>query len=906
MVRCQSVSLRWGKTMQPLDRHLRNQLEQTAKDAREVAERAARIALEQLGVGEARPFEHLTHEEKSLRQRLRAYGRHLGDKRNAENQTQDMDRLIEEVAYQHWHRMLFARFLAENDLLMYPDPEQPVPISLEECHELARDEGADNGWELAGRFAAKMLPQVFRPDSPVYELKFPLEYQLELENLVTQLKPEVFTASDSLGWVYQFWQAKRKDEVNASEVKIGARELPAVTQLFTEPYMVGFLLDNALGAWWAARRLTDNDLKGAANEDELRKKAAIPGVPLEYLRFVQDEEGAWRPAAGTFDDWPKEPKNLKVMDPCCGSGHFLVAALLMLTPMRMHLEGLSAPEAVDAVLRENLHGLELDKRCVELAAFTLALTAWRYPRADGYRTLPDLHIACSGLTVSAQKEEWLSLAEGEPEAQNALEELHGLFQNAPVLGSLIDPQRVQKTLFTEDYQHVAELLEAALNNGHSEELYEAGVVAHGLARAASLLAGKYHWIITNVPYLTRGKQDDILRSFCDENHAAAKGDLANVFLERCLAFLVPGGTTSIVMPQNWLFLTSYEKFRKKLLRNDTWHMVARLGPGAFETITGEVVMAILLTMGKGEAPEEHMLCGLDVSEPRIADEKAVQLLDTEIKQVEQAAQLDNPDARVVLEETAALPLLSRCAAGVHGFGSKDAPRFFRQYWEISSFGVDWQFLQTTVKETTHWSGLEQIVFWQKGRGVLAELGRQGLAIPAGGAAWGKTGVAISQMRALPVARYQGAIFDKNVAVILPHNPAHLPAIWCYCSSPEYNEAVRQIDQSLKVTNASLVKVPFDLDYWTEVAEEKYPNGLPKPYSDDPTQWIFHGHPAQSEAPLQVAVARLLGYRWPAELDPEMELSDEARAWIKRSETLLPYADQAPVLRDEDDSCCLAD
>ena len=179
------------------------------------------------------------------------------------------------------------------------------------------------------------------------------------------------------------------------------------------------------------------------------------------------------------------------------------------------------------------------------------------------------------------------------------------------------------------------------------------------------------------------------------------------------------------------------------------------------------------------------------------------------------------------------------------------------------------------------------------------------------------------MRELPCAIYTGAPFDTNCAVILPKKDSHLPAIWCYCSSPEYNEAVRRIDQKLNVTNATLVKVPFDLEYWSKVAAEKYPFGLPKPYTDDPTQWIFHGHPCGSvvwdasrkktahgslrcdETVLQVAVARLLGYRWPAELDAEkqpqknalhesakqgMELADEQREWVQRCEELLPYAD----------------
>src|ERR1019366_8441371 len=102
----------------------------------------------------------------------------------------------------------------------------------------------------------------------------------------------------------------------------------------------------------------------------------------------------------------------------------------------------------------------------------------------------------------------------------------------------------------------------------------------------------------------------------------------------------------------------------------------------------------------------------------------------------------------------------------------------------------------------------------------------------------------------------------NVSAIIPRDPKHLPAIWAFCSSQEFHDAVRHIDQKLSVTNATLVKVPFDLDRWQQVAAEQYPNGLPEPHSDDPTQWLFHGHPARSTNPLHVGAARLLGYRWP--------------------------------------------
>ena len=139
--------------------------------------------------------------------------------------------------------------------------------------------------------------------------------------------------------------------------------------------------------------------------------------------------------------------------------------------------------------------------------------------------------------------------------------------------------------------------------------------------------------------------------------------------------------------------------------------------------------------------------------------------------------------------------------------------------------------------------------------------------------------------------YVGAAFDSNVSAIVPIDVADLPAIWAFCSSDEYVESVWQLEPNTKANNAVLAKVPFDLQRWKVIAEEKYPNGLPEPYSDDPTQWLFHGHPASAAkgTRLHVALARLGGYRWPAESDPRMRLSDEARAWIVKAEKL-PAAD----------------
>lgn len=934
---------------QPLDKALRRALEATVVKARDIAETAASQALTRLSVGEAKAADYLNDQQRQLRTRLRAHGRQLGDSKQANGQ-QSLNKLITEVAYEHWHRMLFARFLEQNHLLMY---DEHTPLTLAECNELAQDPDTardelerrcNSGWELAGVLASKMLPQIFLIDSPVFALEFAPEHQRELEKLVIGLATDTFRGQDSLGWVYQFWQSKRKEEVNKSEVKIGADELSPVTQLFTEPYMVSFLLDNSLGAWWAGQRLTDHDWQTAQSEQELRDKAAIPGVPLSYLRFVKDENSQqWQPASGTFNAWPKHLSELKALDPCCGSGHFLVAAFLMLVPMRMETEQLNARQAIDKVLSENLHGLELDQRCVELAAFAVALEAWRYPDAGGYRTLPELHLACSGLSIVAAREEWkeLSRKAGKQNLTIALDWMYQTFQDAPVLGSLINPRR-SKAAQIAQWSELQQLLGEALTQDQANQQsqadgeisaltnrLEAGIVAQGLAKAAELLSGQYTWVITNVPYLARGKQHDTLKDYCETYYPEGKNDLATVFLDRCLEFCVQGGTASIVLPQNWLFLTSYRKFREKLLQNDSWHLIARLGAQAFQTPMWDFNVQ-LITLSRGNAAGQfadllhsgeqgNWIRGVDVSEPRTAAEKTAGLLTDEVKSVEQGRQLENPDAAIQIKQSDFIDYLMTYADASRGLGTGDTNRFIQAFWEHSG-EAGWVLHSTSPNSTSHYAGCHLRLFWQDGKGDLRDFQNDLAAHGAskdgwqrGQSTWGKSSVRVSQMRALPASLSIGEHFDSNCAVILSTKPRDRAAIWCFCSSSAFNQAVREFDQSLKVTSANLLKIPFDLNYWTKQAEEQYPNGLPKPYTNDPTQWIFHGHPCGSviwdvdskwtahgelridESVLQVAVARLLGYQWPAELDSDMELATEQREWVERCQELIGFVDDDGIV-----------
>ena len=753
--------------------------------------------------------------------------------------------------------MLFARFLAENQLLI--EPQMGVAITLDECEELAKDEGVDQ-WMLAARFAHRMLPQVFRLDHPVFEVQFAWEHLLKLEGLVEGLSADVFAAEDSLGWVYQFWQAKKKDEVNTAGNKIGADELPSVTQLFTEDYMVDFLLDNTLGAWHAGKVLAANPklIETAQGEDGLRQAVALPGCPWKYLRFIQGKDDQWTPAAGTFVGWPNTAKELKCLDPCMGSGHFVVAMFERLVALRLAEEELDETAAVSAVIRDNLFGLEIDPRCTQIGAFNLALAAWR---RVGHRPLPAINLACSGLAPNTSETDWLEIAGDNEKLRNGMERLYRLFQKAAVLGSLINPRASEGDLLEAAFRELQPLLEKALAQETNKDdiAHEMAVTARGLAKAVEILAGQFTLVATNVPYLGRGKQGEELQDYCGKVHANAKADLATCFIERCLSFCASSGTIALVSPQNWFFLGTYEKLRQQLFSIASWNFAVKLGPAAFQNMNFWAAKTALCALSQTKPREDSSIAGFDVSETRDPAIKGTLLLSSPACAVSQLAQLKNPDVRLLLSEMDNLPLLKKYGSAFQGIATADYSRFGRCFWELPCCSKDWNFQQSTVDESNFYSGREHIFLWENGKGSLAQSKQariQGLD------AVGKFGVAVSQMNRLPVTLFTGEFFDNNCSALVVRDKTLWPTIWSYCSSEQFVADVREIDQAVKVTNASLVKVPFDLAHWQKVAAEKYPHGLPKPVSSDPTQWLFNGHPAGADLPLHVTVARLLGYQWP--------------------------------------------
>lgn len=826
--------------MRALPTELRGRLESAVLAGRRAAETGVRAALDALGVKQESKPVHLTEEQARLRRGLRAKQLQLGG---------GFEILAWECAYEQWHRLLFARFLAENGLLRHP--EFDAPVTLDDCDELADDLCEPDGWSVAGRFASEILPGIFRLDDPCLQLRLAPEHRMALENIVAGLPGEVFAADDSLGWVYQYWQKDRKKHVNASEVKIGGADLGPVTQLFTENYMVRFLLENSLGAWWAARH---------------------PSSPLikefEYLRFDQNGQ----PAAGTFEGWPDRLADVTVMDPCCGSGHFLVEAFGMLWRMRAEEEGLHPVAAQDAVLRDNLFGLELDPRCVQIAMFAVALTAWK--QGGGWRQLPAPNVACSGIPVRAPLDEWTALAEGDYRLERALERLHTLFKDADTLGSLIDPRRaaelanaaagVQRSFDDVELEEIVPLLEKATSRESNDPATAVlGADAAGIARAAELLSRNYQLVVTNVPYLKRGFQSENLVSFSERNFGNAAWNLATSMFERFLRTAPPHGLVSAVLPQSWLLLASYKDYRQKLLSRDSVNFLTQLGPGAFEAISGEIVNVVLLCVQRQKPDTTREYAAVDVARRKSAWEKAAGMQVDALKWVNQRSQELGPDSRITAATSSGIRLMEEKVMSIKGTTTGDDFRFKRAFWEFSSVPDGWEVLQASSDGRRPYGGLE-FVLHSRALEANPQLGTR----LQSRAAVGKRAVVINQARGLSAGLSIGTINDQNAGILLPDSddPAALGALFGYCSSEEYRDNIHAIDREIKVTNATLAKVPYDEDRWRAHAVAK--GALPEPWSDDPTQWLFDGRPERSTEPLQVAVSRLLGCRWPEQRESD--------------------------------------
>lgn len=709
---------------------------------------------------------------------------------------------VEQAAFTLWHRELVMRFLAENGLL---ESAASVAASDDDREQLARG----------------MLCNIFEEDDAASTLELAAGDRALLHEIVMGMPSAIFTSPGSIGWCYQYWQGARRNKVNRSEQSVASGDLPALTQLFTEQYMVDFLVHNTLGAWWATRHPHSSIVE-----------------QMSYLR----RDGRGRPLAGGFESWPDHAAQLQVMDPCCGSGHFLATALHWLCQMRCEQEGIGPVESGDAVIRDNLFGLDIDPRCIQFARLNIAMQAWQ---DGGYRRLPEMNLVCSGASVGDATVFERDATAGDDRTGHALSCLRDVMADAAHLGSLINPRR-----------RAAESDLAAILD------LPGSTVASAFRDAAvctRLLARTYDLVLTNVPFLARKRLAPELASHIDAEYPEGSGDIATAFMLRIGEMLCGSGAAGLVSPSGWTSLRSYERFRRIMLEQHRLDIVAKLGFGAFGAISGDVVRPVLTVHHASPAHMQDVVHVLDAPRGRSVADKAEHLRRAPMA-TRSAQQLrDNVGSKIVESDCRPGQVLARHVTPCKGLSTGDDARLKRCFWELSELpGERWRRCQSSPTSDGGRGGMSYLVFWNHGafRQVPG-------AYLRGRAAWERRGVGVSVMGRLAASDYEGDLFDASLCVFIPNNHDDLEAITRFVRSTSYHDSIRAIEDNVFVATTTLGEAAFDPAEWRD-GDAVEPDALW--WQHDPTQWHFDGDVARSVDPLQVAVARLVGYRWPAQFD----------------------------------------
>ena len=443
---------------------------------------------------------------------------------------------------------------------------------------------------------------------------------------------EVFTVPDALGWTYQHWNTEEKNRVfekvrTKKGAKIEGAEIVPATCIYTEPYMVKFLIQNSLGAMWMGMH---------------------PGSRLceRWEYYVRDADRAAVAKKAVAD--------ITFLDPACGSGHFLIEAFDLFYAMYLEEGALTDPsEICAAILDRNLYGIDIDERAVQIAALALVMKAKE--KAPDFVPLR-VNLVATNIRLPAGKEHLEAFLRKHPEDVPLRPALLAIFEglvHADELGSLLQveepvdrdlrhlrDQQLERerrtaagTLFgpREDEDWAAWKHDAIgrLRQQFGADVQEADLATAFFGKAASkglslvgLLARRYDVVAANPPYMGSKNMGDVLKRHVERHFEAGKRDLYSAFMLRCLRLAHEGGRVAMVTQQSWMFLRSFSDLRaaeaekrsssrERHFRGVLWdtslELLAHLGAGAFVDIGGEVVKSVLFVLAKTPGEPDHRL-----------------------------------------------------------------------------------------------------------------------------------------------------------------------------------------------------------------------------------------------------------------------------------------------------------
>ena len=535
--------------------------------------------------------------------------------------------VIEEVAYTWFNRLIAIRFMEVNDYMpahiralssesgtkLEPDLvtapfDAEIEFTQQETEHIMQMKN-DNQVDALFRFLFirqcnalnAYLPKLFEKTSDYTELLLNLSVTDQdgvVYHLTHDIKEDDFNISkigedgkptgqvEIIGWMYQYYNTEPKDEAFAllkKNVKITKERIPAATQLFTPDWIVCYMVENSVGRLW---------LEGHENED-LKKGWEYYLEEAEQEADVEEQLKAIREEYKTI-----KPEEIKVIDPCMGSGHILVYAFDVLMQIYESC-GYSQRDAAKGIVENNIYGLDIDDRAFQLAYFAIMMKARSYNRR--FLTLGIEPNLCAmqesnGIQYDKDMGDFL-LSE---EHRETLQYLLHTFVDAKEYGSILNIEKRDYDGFLKAWEQIAE--QTAENVVMLLWYSECSQIVPVLARQAKILSQKYDVAVTNPPYMGISNGNEKLNQFVKKNYSDSKSDLFAVFIERCGQMIEENRYQAMITQHAWMFLSSFEKLRAKLQMADIVNM-AHLGARAFEEIGGEVVQTTSFVMRKSHVAE---------------------------------------------------------------------------------------------------------------------------------------------------------------------------------------------------------------------------------------------------------------------------------------------------------------
>ena len=548
--------------------------------------------------------------------------------------------ILEEVAYTWFNRLIAIRFMEVNDYLpshirvlssesgkIEPDLvttpfDAELTFTSDEEETVLRLKTENKLDELFRLLFIKqcnalneILPALFEKTSDYTELLLNLSV-VDQEGVVYHLTHDIpeqdfdITHPDEdgevkgqveiIGWLYQYYNTEPKNAAFAKNGKITKEEIPAVTQLFTPDWIVRYMVENSLGRIFIDKRKEQGvyadgrgleemswdevEAKRISNEEEI---AGQMGWKYYLPEAAQTKEVRQQLDEIQKQSEYKDVRDIKVIDPCMGSGHILVYAFDVLMKMYEN-DGYSQRDAAQFILENNLYGLDIDERAAQLAYFAVMMKARQYDRRIFSRGIqPQVYAIAESNDIDTYTLDYF--VNNDPKLKAALDSIINDLRDAKEYGSILTVAPVDFAALyarAEEVQNDISLYrESALNT------------ILPLIRVAEIMAGRYDVAITNPPYMAISSASAKLNDYINKNYIGGKTDLFSVFIERCLTFSKQAGYTSMITMQSWMFLTSFEKLRHKILSNEITTM-AHLGARGFDEISGEVVQTTAFTVQK--------------------------------------------------------------------------------------------------------------------------------------------------------------------------------------------------------------------------------------------------------------------------------------------------------------------